>query len=224
MKVPLIVHFGAAAQAVPLAAVVIWRAPLTRPRRAMLAWCGVLIAADLIARILGSRHLNNQWLRYTVTPIESSIVLWALADWQRTALARRTLRVVIPVLLAAWALEVMLWENIRNFGVVVFSANSIILLGASAFTLATRGIGSSEPPWRQDWFWVTAALSLYFTISAVLDPLSLVLLPAHPDLFNKAYSVKSFADIASFIAIARGMLCPISAPLSGASLFPGLLR
>ena len=68
---------------------------------------------------------------------------------------------------------------------------------------------------RQDWFWVTLGVSLYFGLRVALPPFAAMLITSHQELVRLAYLLQAWADIVVFLLIARGIWCPLPQARSG---------
>lgn len=208
MRVPLLFHLGAAAQVAPLVAAVLARRRLQGARAWTVAWCATLVVVDAAALWMGRRGEHNLLLFNLQTPVSTALVLWALSDWQHTELPPLTLRLAIIPFLAAWGVLTFALEDTSSFSRVADPLASLVGLGAAAFTLVARSHSASGPLLRQDWFWVSGGMVLYFGTATMLQPLSALLVGDAPQIVIRAYEVKSVLDFVAFLAIARGVTCP----------------
>jgi len=206
LRAPLLLYLGSGAEALPLVAAVAWR----RAHGARLwiaVWSAVLVVCDLLQLWLGSRGVHNLWVNYIATAA-CALVLWALSYWQSGDTARLTLRVAVVPFLAALAVLTLLLEDTSNFSRAADPMADLVCLAAAAYTLLARSLGSAAQLLRQDWFWVSAGLALYFGIWGAMGPLGALLVGASPGLLVIAYQVAMALNIAAFLAIARGVTCP----------------
>ena len=204
-------------QLVPVAAGLGARGRLTGARAWVLAWCAIQVAADLLALLLGRDGRTAQWIDYSVTPLAGATILWALSLWQRRAVARLTLRLAITLFVIAFGVLVALGDP-RGATPLAGPVYVMLALGAALYTLGTRGNGEAESLWQSDWFWMCGGLALFFGSAATLAPVGAVLAPGHPELVNRASTVKSLVEIVAFAALTIGALCPLPQPHTGASL------
>jgi hypothetical protein len=207
VQIPLILHLGAASQAVPLVAVVLAR---KRPSPAIVwtvAWCAFLVAVDAATLALGWGGHRNLFLYYLVTPVASALALWALSLWQRAELSRLSIRLAIVPFLAAWGGLTYAFEDLSSFSRVAEPLASLVCLGAAAVTLVARSYSARTSLLRQDWFWVCGGMVLYFGTMAMLPPLSALLVGGSQTLLVRAYEFKSVLDALAFLAITRGVMC-----------------
>lgn len=208
MRIPLIVHLGAASQVAPLVAAALVRRPVGGARAWVLGWCAVLVLFDGAGLLLASRDVHNLWLSYLQTPVGGAIVLWALSQWQRGELARLSLRLAVVPFLVLWGVLTLLVEDTSAFSRAADPMASIVGLSAAAFTLLTRSVSATGSLLRSDWFWVSAGMALYFGIASALGPLSALLVGENAGLLDQAYQLKSLLDVVAFLLIARGVTCP----------------
>jgi hypothetical protein len=219
----LLLYVGAASQVLPLLVVLALRRRPSGAGAWILGWTLLLVVQDAAALWLSSRGINNHWLRYPVLPVSGGLVLWALSLWQTHRQTRRALRVVIPISAAAAVMLIPLAEDMRTFSTVIEPLFGVLGLGAATFTLVARSLEDASGFARQDWFWTCAGLALYFGASSTLGPLA-ALLGNDLALLDRAYQVKSAADVIAFLAIARGITCRVPPTLSGASSSPPSFR
>lgn len=192
----------------PLAAVLYRRPPAGHPRVWIAAWGTLMFLTDAVMFGFGRANVRNFWVYYLTTPLHAAALFWALSLWQTRQVPRLTLRVGIPVFAATWAAMVILLEDPRAFSIVALPVYAVLGLAGSAATLLFNATVTSEPLPRSDWFWVCAGMALYFSGVAVIGPLG-VLLGDHPRLLFRALEVKSYLQILGFLAIAKGLTCPL---------------
>jgi hypothetical protein len=174
----------------------------------ILLWCAILVLADAAALWLGRHNVSNLMIFNLLSPACLAIVLWALSDWQHAELPRLTLRLAVIPFLAAWGVLAFAFEDTSSFSRVADPLASLVGLGAAAFTLVARSHSAGGPLLRQDWFWVSGGMVLYFGTAVMLQPLSALLVGDAPQLVIRANEVKSVLDVFAFLAIARGVTCP----------------
>jgi hypothetical protein len=207
VRIPLILHLGAASQALPLVAALVARRRLHKAAAWTVAWCGFLVSWDAAALAVGWRGHQNLFLAYLGTPVSTAMVLWTFSLWQRAELPRLTLRLTIIPFLAAWGVLTFALEDTSSFSRVVGPLANLVGLGAAAFTLVARSHVASGLLRHQDWFWVSAGMVLYFGTATMLQPLSSLLIGDAPQLVIRANEVKSVLDVFAFVLIARGVTC-----------------
>lgn len=208
MRLPPLFLAAIAAQTAPLVAQA-WLRSWPRGGRAWaLAWCAFLLAMDLVGGWLGSNGRHNLWLYYIFTPVSVALMLWALSCWQLTELWRLTYRIAIVPLLLVWGTLTWAVEDTSTFSRAAEPMAKLVALAAGAATLVLRSYGGHGDLQRQDWFWISGGMSLYFGVSATISPVGAVLASARPDLFALAWNLKVALDIGAFLLIVRGVLCP----------------
>jgi hypothetical protein len=217
---PLIVLFAGIVPVAPLLTALIARRRLSAARWFIVAWCSGLLAGNLMMRAVGRSGQSTLGWGYAVAAIEGALALWALSLWQSKPVLRTTLRVSVPASLAAYVVIVLTVENTGRFSTVSAPLYSLLGLGAAVTTLVSRATEEIESLLRQDWFWISGGMALYFGSSAALTPLASLLLPMNLELLQRAWMVFSAAVIVGFVAIAVGMLCPNPQLASGVSSSP----
>lgn len=208
MRVPLVVLAAMVAEASPLLAQVGLR---RRPRGArawVLLWCGFLLAMDCWSGWLAARGEHNLWLFYVVTPVSLALALWPLSGWQRSDLWRLTYRVGIVPFVAVWGVLTWLVEDTSAFSQAAEPMAKLVGLAAAAFVLFIRSHHARGDLRRQEWFWISGGMTLYFGASASITPLGALLVGTRPDLVLAAFELKAVLDIGAFLLITRGILCP----------------
>jgi hypothetical protein len=208
VRLPVLLVAATLAEAAPLVAQ--W-ATRRRPRGArawLLVWCGFLFAMDVYQFWMGLHGEHNLWLWYVSSPVSVALLLWTLSYWQVDDVWRLTYRLAIVPFLAVWGTLTLLVDDTSTFSDASFPLAKLIALAAAAIVLIARSYRSATAVWRQDWFWITGGMTLYFGTSAALSPLGAMLMPAHAALFVSALQFKAFLDVVAFLLITRGVLCP----------------
>ena len=205
MKIPWILYAGAGSHALPLLAAVVRRPSLGRARKWVLLWSAFLVALSGFTLALALQRRNNHWLRYFITPVSTALILWALAWWQLTPLAVLAIRLLIPLLVIVWVPIVLTIEDTQTFSLLAEPFAGLVILATAIFTLAARALRESGTLARQDWFWVTLGVALYYGAVVALPPMSYWLWERHPELVVRAYQVNALVEILAFLAIAWGV-------------------
>lgn len=217
MKVPLIALVAMYAQALPLLGVLRDRGRTPVARRWVALWCTLLLLTDLVATLVARLHGYNLWVFYAHVPLSHALVLWTLSLWQTNALLVLAYRLAIPLSLLVLA-ALLFARNpgaaADNFGI---PALRLLALAGAAATLVSRSATALEPVTRQDWFWITLGIAIYFALGVALQPFVTLLLAERVDLVDLAYRTKAWADVGAFLLITRGMLCPLPPTPSGGS-------
>jgi hypothetical protein len=84
----------------------------------------------------------------------------------------------------------------------------LVTLGAAAFTLLSGSLSRRGDVLRQDWFWISAGMVLYFGTGATLGPIRALLNARAPQLLLLVYSVWTLMGSAAYLLIAKGLACP----------------
>jgi hypothetical protein len=207
--IPWILHVAVATETLPILAGALKPARLRGARGFVTAWCGVILAHNAAAFILGRQGINTHFLTFIATPIEGALILWGLSLWQVRPIARLTMRIMILPFIVAWGILSLALENVRSFSAVAEPVYCLLALGAALYTVVVRSQDTQEPLTRQDWFWICCALSVLFGMTATLTPLAAAMVRDHPAIVVRAYIVKGYLTVLVFLAITVGMLCPI---------------
>lgn len=203
-----IVIVGTACEATPLAVLVVRR---RRPRGArawVAAWVAYGLAIDLVASSFAIRGVPNLWIVYFLMPVSVGLALWALSLWHTNEVWRLTFRIAIVPLLLAWGILTLAVEDTSTFSKAAEPMVKLVTLAAAAFTLLSGSLSRRGDLLRQDWFWISAGMVLYFGCGATLGPVSALLNAHAPQLLMDVYTVWTLMGSAAFLLIAKGMACP----------------
>ena len=207
MRAPAILDLSACFLAAPLAAG-LWRRVGRGPRMWVVAWAGVLTVEAAVEYALARSGARNIWIGYLLGPIAGALVLWALSLWQVSPVGRLTYRVAIPVIVAVFAVLTLAFDSASTFSRAAQPMLYLVCLAAAAYTLVTRSLAESGDLMRKDWFWTCGGMTLYFGTFGSVGPVSGLLLH-DPVLFRRAYVLASWLMIVSFLAVAKGIACPV---------------
>lgn len=168
----------------------------------------------------GLLHRQNVWVANLMLPVFTGLYLWAFSLWQERDVVRLTFRLAIPLFVATWA-GLLLWaEDLNEFSRYASPLQALLLVCISAYTLVTASLRSAEPVWRQEWFWVSAAALLSYGSSAILTPLSALLLrTASMDQILRVFETFNGVDTVANLLTTGGMLCARPRPSSGGSFW-----
>jgi hypothetical protein len=210
VREPAVLYLAIVAEAIPLLAAAAARRGAGGGRSWVLAWCALLTACNVTQLWLGAQHVNNLWVSWVVNPLGGALVLWALSCWLTRELPRLTLRLMIVPFLAVWAVLALAFDRASRFSSAAEPLADLVCLGAAAYTLVARSRTSSSDLLRQDWFWVSAGMVLYFGTLATRSPLSALLVSSDPALLVRAYEVAAALCVVALLSITRGVTCPAS--------------
>lgn len=177
-------------------------------------WCALSFAADAVQLMFSQFVGQNLWLRLIVAPLQFAVAFWVLSLWQTDAKPRAVLRQAIVILIPATLALALLWEGLESFGDKSGPVLQLALLAACVYTLVSRSVASSGRLAREDWFWITLGLSLYFALGVALGPVAMALLQGNTDFLKQVLLFKARADILAFVLMTVGMLCPLPRSLS----------
>lgn len=176
----------------------------------MLVWTAVQLLESLAQLLLGLHDVHNLWLVYVLAPVDCGVLLWALSLWQTNEVSRLAFRVAIPASVVAFYVLAATLDATSRFSRAALPMVQLVALAAAAYTLVSRSrIARGDLVW-EDWFWVCAGMTLLFALDAMIGPLSRILLADDPALFRRAYEFHAALEILGFVAIAWGILCPVS--------------
>jgi hypothetical protein len=202
-----VVIVGTACEAMPLVVLAFRR---SRPRGArawVTAWVAYGLAIDLVAASFAMRGLPNLWTGYFLMPVSVGLALWALSLWHTNEVWRLTFRIAIVPLLLVWGILTLALEDTSSFSKAAEPMVKLVTLAAAAFTLLSGSLSRRGDLLRQDWFWISAGMVLYFGCGATLGPVSALLNARAPQLLMLVYSVWTLMGSFAFLLIAKGMAC-----------------
>lgn len=215
--VPWIVWVGVYVESLPIVVGLLRPSWLTGPRLCIVLWSTVSLGSNLVARWFGARGINNHFITYAITPVQGALMLWALSLWQTRPTAKLTIRIMIPAFIIAWAVLTMTVEDLSNFSAVAEPVYCLLAIGVCVYTLIVRSQETAEPLTRQDWFWICSGFAIVLGMTAFLTPLAAALVRDHPETVIRAYIVRGWVQLAGFILVTIGMLCPPPQTHSGPS-------
>jgi hypothetical protein len=186
---------------------------LPAPRRWFILWCLLSALADGLWFFFGQLG-ENLWLRIITIPVRATVMFWLLSLWQTGARMRRVMRQAIVVLIPLTVAIALISEGLESFGDKSGPILQLALLAASVYTLVSRSVTSSDRLAREDWFWITLGLSLYFALGVALGPVAMALLQGNTVFLKQVLLFKARADVLAFILMTVGMLCPLPRSLS----------
>lgn len=210
-------YAGATAQSLPIVTAAIRRRPLAPAHKWVIGWCGLLVLGELVALTLALQNRNNHWLDYLITPIAAALVLWAFSFWQTTPVATLSFRILVPLLGITWVGMVLLVEDTTTFSLLAEPFAGLLVTGGAVYTLISGAFRETGNLLKQDWLWIGLGVVLVWGSAVALPPTAHWLLSRHPELVVRVYQVRALIQIVAFLAIARGILCPIAALRSGGS-------
>lgn len=201
----------------PVAAAAWRRRALTRPLRLVAACFGLMFVQDVAGWWMAERDINNLWLSHVATPVQTLLLLFALAEWETSETGHRAVRFAGLGFLGAWGVLLLAVEDPLAFSRFTQPLQAILVVSVAAWTLVQRTARTFETPLAEPWFWVCSGLLLYFGTGVVLSPVANVLMHSAPDRLLMAHEAKAIINIVAYLLVARGMLCRLPSGSSGGS-------
>jgi hypothetical protein len=214
LNYPWELHAATLAQLLPVLGGLPQLRSLPRARRWFMVWCLLSFAGDGLQMFFGQVLGHNLWLRLIIAPAQFAVAFWVLSLWQLEPKPRRVMRQAITIVVPATLAIALLWEGLASFGDKSGPILQLFLLAASVYTLVSRSVASTDRLAREDWFWITLGLSLYFALNVALGPVAMALLPQQQAFLVQVFIFKARADVLAFILMTVGMLCPLPRNLS----------
>lgn len=183
-------------------------------RRWFMLWCALSFLADGVQLMFSQLRGQNLWLRLIILPVQFAVAFWALSLWQIDAKPRKVMRQAILILIPTTLIIALLWEGFESFGDKTGPVLQLAVLAAAVYTLVSRSVTSTDRLAREDWFWITLGLSLYFALGVALGPVAMALLQGNTEFLKQVLLFKARTDILAFILMTIGMLCPLHRSLS----------
>ena len=209
MPIPLILFVAAASPALALVAALTTRGrPQPAPVRWMLLWCVLLLISDALFLFAAFTVGQNLALLPVLVPASSAAALWALSGWQPNDFLRLTYRLTIVALLVATAVLLFTLRPGPLFDQFLAPLHNLVVLAAALHTLVHRTLIEESPITREDWFWITLGMSLYFAASVAVRPFAQATVATHPDWVRAAYEVRAGITTLAFTLVAWGIAWP----------------
>ncbi len=220
MRAPLIAWVAVWIQLLPLVvAARRWR-ELDRAHWGVLAWLVLLVAMDLFQytwAVLLHRG-SNLFMGHVSPALQGTLILLVLAEWQVRPVARSTVRIMVPLALAWWAVTTAFFEDTNNFSVLSSPVIGLLSLAAALLAFVTRLQDEELPVLRTSWCWILAGIAVFFATNSTISIFQAVATSRQDwDLLVRSLIYKSGIDILAITCIAWGFLWPTPPRSSGAS-------
>ena len=220
MRAPLIAWVAVWVQLLPvLVAFRRWKG-LDTAHRGVLAWLVLLLALDLFQytwSVLLHRG-SNLFLGHISAPLQGTLILLVLAEWQVRPVARNTVRIMVPLALAWWAVTTAFFEDTSNFSVLSSPVIGLLALAAALLAFVTRLRDEEVPVLRTSWCWILAGIAVFFATNSTISIFQAVATSRQDwDLLIRSLIYKSGIDIFAITCIAWGFFWPAPRGSSGAS-------
>ena len=170
----------------------------------------ISLAGDLVGRYVAHRTGNNHIVVFLSGAVTYTILIIGMAEWQVSYLERLTLRImVIPCLLIYGGLMLFV-ENTETFSSYAYPFYTLVVLGASAWTLLRRAFRELVTPLtRSDWFFVLSGVALLTATTVVSTPIAAVLMARQRvDLMIAVWEFRAACSIVALLVVSYGMLLP----------------
>lgn len=207
--IPGVVLAAAYLQAVPAAALLA-RRNRSRPATLIALTFLLNLFGDEVGRYVGHRTGNSLWVNAIVEMVVGPIILLAIAEWQGSYVERLMLRIsVVPFLLIYGGLTLFV-EDVTNLPRYSAPFLSLVVLGASTWTLLRRTLqNTATPPLSTDWFFILGGLALHAATTAASTPIGAVLIAQQRyDLMVRVWEWRSVCIILAILAVTLGVLTP----------------
>lgn len=196
-----------------------WRA-LSQAAQVFVLALVIELGANLGQFLLAQGDSNNHWVAYALTPIESTLIVAALALWQDDATSRRWMLRAAPVMLLAWFPPLLGWENRASFSLGTDTLQAAVCLAVAAYTVIRRWVSAPEDAGPQDWAYIGAGVMLYSGTYALVNPLNNYLLGASVRTVLTVLIVGSGFQVLANTLYYLGVRCSRSQLSSGHSSWP----
>lgn len=227
MNAPVIIWLVSASFALPvLGGLWRWRA-CDRPMKFVMAWYAVLVLEGALA-VAWARFVdrsNNLVVAQVFMPVEATLVLSALAEWQVRPLLRTTIRATIPLFWIVWTCAFFFAEGIGHYSTVSGPLLGLLVLAGALTAFITRVHHDQLPILHSVWGWVLPGLAIFFGINATATILLSVALAAHNwNLMVNATLLRAWIYLFATLLITVGFIWPTRSRSSGSSLSLPLSR
>jgi len=189
---------------------------LSRPSRLIAVLFLLWFSEDLVQQLLIHLHHHNNWLLHVTMPLEAALLLWSFSLWQNSEVARRAMRLVIPIYVVVWLVLQLFVERLDSVSQYAWPLSNLLVLAVAAFTLVSKSARTSEPGWRQPWFWISAGMIIDMGSQVAYNPITNILIATHQQgvAIFQAFAAVS---ILSYSLTTWGILCERRHPSSGGS-------
>lgn len=220
MNAPLIVWLVFASFALPVFAAG-WRwHVLDRPMKLVATWYALLVVecALAIAWVHFVDALNNLVLAQVSLPVEATLVLAAVAEWQVHPIARATVRITIPLYWMAWAVAFYFLEGVGRYSTISGPLLGLLVLGAALGAFVAQVQRARGPLLNTTWGWVLPGLAVFFAINATATILmAAALAERNYSLMVNVTVLRAGLYLLATLVITWGFLWPTRLQSSGRS-------
>jgi hypothetical protein len=196
---------------------------LDLPMRYIAGWYALLVVENLTAVIWRdfSATGNNLIVGKIFMPLEGTLVLLALAEWQVQPVARTAVRLLIPLYFVAWAFGMLYVEQSNVFSIFAGPILGFLVLGASLFAYVSRMQQEERPVLETAWGWIVPGLSIFFAINVTVTIMLAIMQSREQwDMMKQAVYLQVWIYFFATLIVTAGFLWPTRHRSSGASSSP----
>lgn len=168
MARPLSLLVTLASLALPVLAAGWRQRTLDRPMRLVVGWYVVLAVQNAAssAWMVWIDSTNNLSVPQLFMPLEATLVLLAIAEWQLNPLVRSTVRWSIPFYWVAWFLAILYIEPLGRFSIFAGPLLALLVLASALVAFISRLQHDVEPALESSWGYILPGLAIFFAINA----------------------------------------------------------
>ncbi|HKT07165.1 MAG TPA: hypothetical protein VJR24_04635 [Gemmatimonadaceae bacterium] len=189
---------------------------LSRPSRLIAVLFLLWFAEDLVDALLRHLHHGNNWVLHLTMPFEAALMLWAFSLWQDREVARRAILLALPIYVAVWLVLQLFVERLDRVSQYAGPMSYLLVIAIAAFTLVSKSAHTSEPGWRQPWFWISAGMIIDMASQVAYNPITNILIATH-QRGTAIFQAFAAVGILSYSLTTWGILCERRHPSSGGS-------
>ncbi len=223
MNAPFVSWLALFVFALPVLAAARRQASVDRPMLLIAVWCAFLVLENTIG-IAWSHYIdrtNNLIVPLVALPLEATLVLAALSEWQVQPVARTTVRLFIPLYWVLWAVSFMLIESRTTFSTFSGPVLGLLVLMAALFAFVSHIQQDDEPVLDSAWGWILPGLAIFFAINITSTLVSAVGMERQDwPLVRRAIVLKLWTFIFATLLITMGYIWPTRRTSSGSSSSP----
>jgi hypothetical protein len=223
VKPPIILLIALASLALPVIAAGMRQDSLDRPMRLVAYWYAMLAVENAVgtAWVYYIDPSSNLLFSQLVMPLEATVVLLAIAEWQVKPVLRTAVRLLIPSYWVTWALAVRYIEGPGNFSTFAGPVLALLVLASALSAFVSRLQNDLEPALESAWGWMLPGLALFFAINASATiVLAVGLARSDWPLMYNATIVRGVIYLFATLLITWGFLWPTRHRSSGDSSSP----
>lgn len=183
--------------------------------RLLYIFIGIAFICELLSAYLGSRGINNLWLMLLFTMLEYVFLVMVFSHWQANVRIRKTLLISIPVFLLVGISMMVSIERMSQISSISRSIEGVLLIMIASYTLFKIQARSEMPLLRNESFWVSIAVLIYFLGTIIFFALSDLLRTLPPEVLGVVAIGYTSINVLSYVLYARGFVCQYQAQKFG---------